>query len=618
MVGAAVKLSKVLPLPPLRLPTRQQWPGELSAAAAVGFLGVPQGMAYATIAELPPALGLYASAVPVIIGSLMRSSHHVVTGPTNAVSLLVGGAVMAMAGADPVAIGVTLALMVGVLQVAAGVFRLGAIVDFISSAVVLGYITGAGVLIGVGQLYNAIGTAGPRGRLHVTVTGWFETVGDVQPLAVAVTFGTVAVIALMRWRKSKIPSAIASIGLATLVTAAFGLDQMGLKVVRDIAPVPTGLPPLSLPSLELVGPLLPVAIACMVLSLIESNAVARSIAGRTGQRLDASVEFTGQGFANVAAGLFSGYPCSGSLSRSALNERAGAKTPWAGAVTGVMMIGFLLVAGPAVNMVPMATLAGLLLVVAWDLVDMPRLKATWHASMADRLALVSTIIGTWVLPLDQAIYLGAGLSVALFLRRARLLQIVELVPDHDGEPVEVPLGELPPGACPRLRFVQVTGPLFFASSGPLSTALSPLIDDERVLTIVLRLRRATGLDATAALAIGEMASRMRTSGRQLIVTGLDDDELAVLERSGAMAAVGKDHVVRADKRMLTGISRALELANVELCADCPHAKAAGPGGPGRGDGSFTCPRPFGGSDPDTSVGTQPATRQLTLATTGSA
>jgi SulP family sulfate permease len=607
-----MNIAQVLPLPKWQWPNKAALPADLGAAAAVVFLGVPQGMAYATIAELPPALGLYAAAAPAVIGSLMRSSHHVVTGPTNALSLLVGAAVLASTGVDPVAIAVTLALMVGVLQIAAGVLRLGAIVDFISSAVVLGYITGAGVLIGAGQLYNAIGTAGPRGRLHTTLIGWSETVADVQPLTVAVTVGTVAVIALMRWRKSKIPSAIAAIGLATVVTAVFGLDEMGLKVVRDIAPVAAGLPPLSLPQLDLVAQLMPVAVACTVLSLIESNAVARSIAARSGQRLDASVEFTGQGFANLAAGLFSGYPISGSLSRSALNERAGARTPWAGAITGLMMIGILLVAGPALNVVPLAALAGLLLVVAWDLVDVPRLKATWKASMADRLALVSTIIGTWVLPLDQAIYLGVGLSVVLFMRRARLVEIVELVPDEQGEPLEVPLGELPEGACPRIRFVQVTGSLFFASSGPLMTALAPLTDDERVETIVLRLRRATGLDATAALAIGELASRLRSQQRELILTGIDDDEQRVLQRSGAAKAVGPERIIRATDRFLGGLTRALEVASVDLCADCPLAAASGVG-PGAGTGApFNCPRPFGGSAPE------PSTPHLRLATTGTA
>ena len=184
-----VSLRSLLPLPPRGHYSVRDLPADLSAALAVCLLGVPQGLAYATIAGLPPAMGLYASAVPTIVGSLFRSSRSVVAGPTNALSLIVGATVATGVGGEPVTVALTLALMVGAMQLGAGLLRLGAVVDYISGPVVLGYITGAAILIGAGQLYNVTATEGPRGTLLDTLGGFVSSLGEASWLAVAITCG---------------------------------------------------------------------------------------------------------------------------------------------------------------------------------------------------------------------------------------------------------------------------------------------------------------------------------------------------------------------------------------------------------------------------------------------
>jgi sulfate permease, SulP family len=169
-----------------------------------------------------------------------------------------------------------------------------------------------------------------------------------------------------------------------------------------------------------------------VLSLVESSSVARALAVRTGQRLDMAAEFAGQGIANLAAAFSGGYPVSGSLSRSALNQQAGAETRLSAVFCGLLMIGVLLVLGPIVERTPIASLAGLLLVLANDLVDRQRIRMVLRGTMSDRVAFVATLLGTWVLPLDQAIYAGVGISIILFLRRARLLTVREMVIGEKG------------------------------------------------------------------------------------------------------------------------------------------------------------------------------------------
>jgi SulP family sulfate permease len=564
-----VSLRSILPLPPISRYSPRDLPADLSAALAVCLLGVPQALAYATIAGLPPVMGLYASAVPVIVGSLFRSSSYVIAGPTNALSLLVGGVVATGLGGDPVGVALTLALMVGAMQLGAGLLRLGAVVDYISGPVVLGYISGAAVLIGAGQLYNAIATQGPQGTLVDTIVGFLPTLRDASWLAVGMTGGTVVAVVLLRLLarrlRRRIPDAMAAMVLALVVNVAFDLESHGLRVLSDLSPIPAGLPAPAFPELADVGALIPVAVACAVLSLVESSAVARSLAARTGQRLDASTEFTGQGLSNIAAGLFGGYPVSGSLARSSTVESSGAKSRVAGMLSGVLMIGVLLAFGPVLDHTPIASLAGLLFVVAWDLVDGRRLLRTLRASKPDALALVVTVISTFVLDLDSAIYMGVGVSVVLFLRRARVMVVREMFRDADGNWQECKTGQDDvAGRLPGIRILQAEGPLFFGSAGELMTVLDDTLRDARVRVVILRLKRAHGMDATVAATLAEAASQAQRHGRWLMLVALDQRQVQVLERSGAAKAFPPEHVLMVRGRRFEALEVAVRRAQEHL------------------------------------------------------
>jgi len=242
------------------------------------------------------------------------------------------------------------------------------------------------------------------------------------------------------------------------------------------------------------------------------------------------------------------------------------------------MIVVLLACGPILDRTPVASLAGLLLVVAWDLVDRDRIAATWGAGWPDRVAFVATVLGTWLLPLDQAIYLGVALSVVLFLRRARLLHIVELFVNDEGMVREGSPGKAPKDykACRRLRVIQVSGPLFFAAAGPLLEALERVTDDEDVEVLILRLRRATGIDATCALALGALAKRLQARGCKLVLIGLDDSDIAVLSGTGATSDIGLDNLYRAESEWFQNLTTALADAQAHddhaHCEGCPFVE----------------------------------------------
>lgn len=557
---------------------------ELMAGAALMFLAVPQSVAYATIAGLPPAMGLYAAALPPLVGTPIRSARHVIAGPTNALSLLVGATLASRAGIDPIQGALVLAVMVGVFQVLAGLLRLGALVDYISSAVVLGYVTGAGVLIGIGQLHAATGTEGPSGAIWTTVAGWLAHLDSTHVLSATLSVGTIALLASIRLVNRRIarriPGSLVALTVATGVSILADLKGAGVRVVADLAPIPLGLPPFAVPDWSLLRVLLGGAVACTVLSLVESTSVARSIAARTGEQLDASREFLGQGVANVAAGFFGGYPVSGSLSRSAISERSGAKTRLAGAASGALMLGVLLFAGPLLDHTPLPALAGLLMVVAWDLVDVPRIRATVRTSSTDAAAFLVTVVGTWVLSLDLAIYLGVAISLASFLRQARLLEVREMVFDDRGALREIALRDEPPDSrCPAIRLLHVQGTLFFGAAGELRAALDTIARDPELEVLVVRLKRARDIDATSAETLAAFATLMHERGKHLLLVGLTARTRRVLERSGAATIIGKENLFEPMPRLFEGLSRALERARElcgERCRDCPRFDVLAP------------------------------------------
>jgi len=575
------------------LPAGDLWDGrppvplrDLAAAATVTFLSIPQGVAYAMIAGLPPVMGLYAASVPVIVGSLFRSAPRVVTGPTNAVSLLVGTATAAAAdraGMDAAQVAITLAAMVGAIQIALGALRMGALVDYVSRSVVLGYITGAAVLIGAGQLASLTGTPNTRGILPLQIAGWLGGLSETHGPSVALGLVAAAIVAgCHRWAPRLPGALVAMVGGITLSWLA-DLPAHGIRVCRDIAPVTPGLPPLTIPGgLDLLE-LAPLALATTVLSLVESSAVGRSLAAHTGERLDADVEFVGQGLANLAAAFCGGYPVSGSLARSSLNAAAASRM--SGVLSGALMLGVLTAAVGVVDLTPIPVLAGILVVVAWRMIDRDAIGRALRTSRGDRMAFIATVLGTFVVRLDIAIYLGVGISLVLFLRRARLLRSGELRFDRAGrlrehapnieaggniEEWDVEEGQ----SCSAITVLHLEGSLFFGAAGELREVLERATEPEGVRVLVVRIKRCHDLDATSALVFAEAAERLARTDRHLLLVGMRPRAMEVLEASGSAGRVGREALFPTQPgwfvAMGQALAEALEIAGDHTCGDeCP-------------------------------------------------
>jgi SulP family sulfate permease len=563
---------RFLPFLDLKTYRATQVSADVMAALSVALLAIPQGVAYAMIAGLPPAMGLYACGIPVIVGCLLRSSRHVITGPSNALSLLVGVALVSSGTEQPIEAAITLAFMVGVFQLAAGLFRLGGMVDYISQPVVLGYVVGAGVLIAVGQLPNATGvSAPPSGLLVQRLQHWAAHLPELDSSTSLIAVATVVLIALMRQFSTRFPAGLFAVALATAVSWTLGWPEQGVRILSDVAQVPTNWVSFSVPSVAMLRDLLPFAVACTVLSSVESAAVGRSIASTSGQRLEPNTEFFGQGAANLVASFLSGYPISGSLARSTLNAKAGAQSRVAGVLSGAMVFLTLPLLAPLVNLVPVGALAGLILVVAADLIQPRQMWRVLAGPRSDGVAMVVTLIGTWVLNLDTAIYLGVGISLVLFLRRARLIQVKEMVVSEENR-----LQESEPGEgrrCHAIRLLHVEGNLFFGAAGELRLALEAMRLQDGVQVVVVRLKRTRGLDSTSAQVLTEVASRMREAGQRLILVGLRDPEMRWLGQSGALTLLGHENVIPTQEKwfaaMNDAIARAVESVGLHECTGCP-------------------------------------------------
>jgi SulP family sulfate permease len=557
------------------------WRRELLAAAAVALMAVPQGIAYAVIAGLPPAMGLYASAVPAMVAALLRSSRLVVVGPTNAVSLLFAASV-AVHMDDPVAAAGTLALMVGILQIGAGLMQLGSLVDYISAAVVTGYVTGATTLIAAGQLPNLTGTVAQGGDIFTRLISWVGGLGEIDPVSVSVGAATIALVMTLRQFMPRGAPMLIALVVATAASWAFGFDRTGVRVIRDLGAIPWGLPPISLPGLGGLILLFPVAMATAVLSLVESTSLARTLASKTGQRFDVTTDIVGLGAANLAAAVFGGIPVSGSMSRSSLGHQLGARTRLVGLVSGLLMFLVFFGLGPFLDQAPIPAVAAIIAIIAMDMVDLPKIAALLNSGSTDRVAFVGTVLGAWILPLDQAIFVGVGISIVLFLRRARLLVVRELRLGPDRQfhelPIEADDPHTPP--CSAIRVLHIEGPLFFGAAGELESALFELIDDPSVHVLVVRLKRAHGIDYTTAAVLEHAHAVMAKDGRHLMLVGMRQDVMERLEAIGIADAFDDQELYPTEPgwfaAMNHALARALELVETEhaphTCPICPMVK----------------------------------------------
>lgn len=538
-----INLSSLPDLLPIRHRLKDLTPGNLAhdaqAAFNVSLLALPQGMAYATIAGLPIINGIMCSTVAALVGPFFASSRHTILGPTNATAFMLFSALAAGTlglGSVPF-----LVMLVGIISIIGALLKLADLLQFISRSVLVGYLTGAAVLIIFAQLKPLLGVSHLFDRTDGrTFPSLIAKVWELLPFSLwqpaVVGLASLFIFLILNRYFKRLPNfaltLFAASALANLIPgdSIAHFQDFDLSALKPQFPQTAGFHDI----LEQMAQLLPIAFAIAFLASLENTAMAKSLASQTGDRPDINQDMFSLGIANLATSCLAAMPASGSLTRSALNYSSGARTPFASLMSGLICLGgvFILASYPVVSLIPKSVLAGLVIAVALSLISLKNIRVCLRSTRSDALVLTVTFLATLLTPLHIAIFIGVALSVALFLRKAAVPQMIEYAVHDDGDLRE--LGEKRPRPNPEISIVHVEGDLFFGASELFRSQIQRIAADPNLKVIILRLKNARHLDATSVLALADMITFMRERDRHVLISGTPRPVYRVLKHSGVL------------------------------------------------------------------------------------
>jgi SulP family sulfate permease len=552
--------------------SRRELKLDFTAGLTGAIVVLPQGVAFAYIAGMPPEYGLYAGIVPAIIAALFGSSKHLVSGPTTAASIVLLSTLSVYAiprTPEYVSLALTLTFMVGVFELVLGFARLGALVNFISHSVIVGFTAGAAILIAAKQLPNFLGVTIPSGgHLYDILYNVVLQLPYINGYVVFVALVTLlAGIIAKRWW-TKIPYMITAILIGSAVATILNL-WLGQAVtgIATVGALPASLPPLSLPNLTLenIRHLAPAALAVSLFALTEAVSIGRALANRGGYRIDGNQEFIGQGLSNIAGSFFSGYVATGSFNRSGVNFSSGAKTPLAAVFAGLLLGAIVVVVAPLAAYLPNAAMAGILFLVAWGLIDFNEIGHILRSSRRETAVLAVTFFSAIFLELEFAIFGGVLLSLVLYLDRVSKPRIVTRVPDP-ASPNRAFSSKPDLPSCPQLEIIRIDGSLFFGSVNHIEHTFDRLRSkhpDKKHLAIV-----ANGInfvDLQGSDLLNKEAKRRRAEGGDVYLINVKEGLWNSLEKCGYLDAGGTRNIFQTKTAALHGIYNKLDKS---VCASC--------------------------------------------------
>lgn len=542
-----------------------EWAGELKngttlkadaiAGLTVALVLVPQSMAYAQLAGLPPYVGLYASFLPVIIASVFGSSRQLATGPVAIVSLMTATALGSL-GLEPesmefIAYAAILALMVGVFQLSLGLLRLGVLVDFLSHPVVLGFTNAAALIIASSQISKFFDIVTRKGEHHYQ-TMW-NLISDMPQFNITtLIMGAFSVFLLVYIKKAtpRLPNVLITVVICTLISYFLGYEDMA----RDpnnypivVGLVPSGLPVFRIPDVEFSQMMHLIVSASIIalLGFVEAISVAKAISSETRQRLSANQELVGQGLANITGAFFQAYPGSGSFSRSAVNFSAGAITGFSSIVTGILVAVTLLFLTPLLHHLPQATLAAVIVVAVINLIKIEPIIHAWKVHRHDGFIAVAVFITTLFFAphLEKGIMIGVLLSLGLFLYRTMSPRFVEVARHEDGTLRSADLFKLK--TSDTVSIFRYDGDLYFANAGYLEgKILNNVAAKPNLKVLILDFESVDLIDSTGEETITRIAERMEAAGIELYIARAKKAMRDAFTRSGLMDKIGEERFFR--------------------------------------------------------------------------
>ena len=565
-----MKLESIFPfLVWFKLITKESIKADLFAGLTGAVIVLPQGIAFATIAGLPPEYGLYTAMVTPIIAALFGSSRHLVSGPTTAISIVVFSAISHHAEpgtTEFVMLALTLTFLAGVYQLAFGLARLGALVNFVSHTVVIGFTAGAAILIATSQMKHITAVAVPKGEsfLHTWVD-LFQGASDVNLIVLSIAIVTLFIAIGSKKLIPKSPYLLVGM-VGGSVMALFLKDYTdGIKLVGEI---PAHLPPLSSPefSMETIKMLAPEAFAVALLGLIEAVSISRAVATKSNQRIDANQEFIGQGLSNIVGSFFSSYAGSGSFTRSGINYDAGAKTPLSAIFAAILLMIIVLLIAPLTAYLPIAAMGGIILLVAYNLVDFHHIKQTLTFSKSESSILLTTFFATLFLELEFAIYLGVLLSLVLFLAKTSTPHIPTLSVDAGSNKRKlINIQKKPLKQCPQLKIIRIDMSIYFGSINHIQKRIAEIVENERIYHILIIASGINFIDLAGAEALVSENNRLKKKNGGLYFVGLKSAVYEFAAKSCFIKKIGSNHFFDSKSLAIHGIFKRLDKS---VCLTC--------------------------------------------------
>jgi SulP family sulfate permease len=568
----------------LRTNDAAAWRRDLMAGLTVASLAVPQAMAYAVIAGLPPQYGLYTAIVMTVVGAFLDPTGKLINGPTNAISIALFSALVTIHDVNMrVQVAIALAFLVGLIQTGITLLRLGDLTRYVSHAVIVGFTLGAAVLIVLSQFQHLVGLDFQGAADEHFLKRFWLTLREIQhldPWTTAIGVGTIILVLGTRWVNHRFSLRLPELLLAVIVMAlCVGLGGLEPKV-SVVGTIPQGLPGLEVPVFA-GGPSLHQlsgsALAIAFLGLLEAIAMAKVIASNTRKKLDINQQCLSEGLANLAGSFFQCFPGSGSLTRSTINQQADAVSQWAGIISAAAVALTMLILAPFAYYIPHAVLAGILMVSAYRLVDWHQLAYHLRATRFDAIIVVATALSAVLISVEVCIFAGVFLSFLLYVPRAARIHLTEFILTQERVLRERSPGDAP---CGRLLLFAIEGELFFGSAPELDDALAEIAHRARdgIKVVVLRVKRVRNADAVCLTLLDSFLQQMEKRHVTVLLCGVRRDLAKVLYTSGLETRLGNHRIFRevvGSSSTLDAVRHAYDLLNGDLCSTCPRRGDAG-------------------------------------------
>ena len=525
---------------------KKSWKDDLIAGLTGTIIVIPQAVAFAIIAGLPPVYGFYTAIITPIIAALFGSSYHLISGPTTAISIVVFATVSEMVATTEVenyvALTLVLTFMAGLIQFAMGIARMGKLVNFVSHSVIIGFTAGAGVLIAFKQLEHVFGLNIPRGSsfytiletivLNIDQTNWFVFGVAIGTMLIAI------VIKKLIKPLSKFYMLIAMV-FGSVLAYALGGEMNGIENVGEI---PSSLPAFKIPSFTLtnIQELSTGALTLALLGLIEAVAIARSIALSSNQRIDGNQEFKGQGLSNMIASFFSGYMGSGSFTRSGVNYQAGAKTPMSAIFAALFLMVVLLVFSQYASYLPKAAMGGIILLVGYNLIDFHHIRQVLKSSGRELIVLGTTLFGALFFELETALFSGIGLSLFFYLEKTAKPNIAILGTTKVHRFINV-IRDPEVKECPQLKIVRIDGSIYFGALEVVSEFMGNLYDKGEVKHVLIIAKGINFIDLAGATWLAYEAKKWQKRGGGIYFSGLKIVSQQILKKGGFRDEIGEEN-----------------------------------------------------------------------------